>query len=165
MTESKDNPGYMGGIGKRSEARKLSYALKGAPMRTKDLRLNAVSGVAEARKLRDRITEMMRDREANPEDAMVYLVAANSDLSGGLDARPVGVTNGPSDMALVKRFMDKLPIGFLVFVWDREDEKQPIFGHARPLIVEDKRAISMNERALNTVANTIKRQLGITKAN
>ena len=43
--------------------------------------------------------------------------------------------DGAGDLALVTRFADKLPIGFLVFVWDRNDWKQLIWS-IRPLIVE-----------------------------
>jgi hypothetical protein len=134
-------------------------------MRTKDLRLNAVAGISEGRKLRDKLTALMLNADANPEDAMVYCVVASPDLSGGLDARPVGVTNGPSDLALAKQVMDKLPIGFLVFVLDKADPEEPVFGHMRPLIVEDQRAIKLNQRAFDTTVRAIKRQYGIDERN
>jgi hypothetical protein len=168
MTEAKDNAGYAGGIGKRRKGIRLSFALAGAPVRKKDLRLNAVGGVAEARKLRDRVTGIMQDHDAKPGEALVYLIVANPDLSGGLDTREVSISNGPADLELLQHVTGKLPIGFLVFVRDAKDKKQPVFGHARPLIVEGadgERSIAMNERALNAVNNAIKRQLGITKEN
>ena len=158
MTKTEPNAGYAGGIGKRSKARRLSYALKGAPMRTKDLKLNAVAGIAECRKLRDRVSELMKSAEADPADAMVFCVFANSDLSGSMNAE-MSLTNGPSDLALASRFVNAIPIGFLVFVQDKEDPQQPIFGHARPLIVEDPQALRLTERALVRATEKMKDRL------
>jgi len=158
MTESEPNAGYAEGIGKRSKARRLSYALKGAPMRKKDLRLNSMSGVAEARKLRDRVTELMKKAGASPEDGMVYIVFAKPDLSAVIPEE-LSLTNGPSDIALATKHVDALPIGLLVFVWDKRDPEQSVFGHHRPLIVEDPRAIRLNQQALTTAANLIQNQL------
>lgn len=152
------NPGYMAGIGQQSRVKQLGWALKGARRRTKDLRLNSMSGVAEARKLRDRITELMKDAEALPEDAMVYIVFAKPDMSAVIPTE-VSLTNGPSDIALATKYIDALPIGFLVFVWDKEDPQQSVFGHHRPLIVEDPRAIKLNEQALIAAANLIQKRL------
>jgi len=157
MTKIEPNAGYAGGIGKRSKARQLSYALKGAPMRQKDLRLNAIAAVAEGRKLRDKVSALMRNAEANPADAMVYCVFAKTDLSAVKPAE-MSLTNGPSDIALAAEYVDALAIGFLVFVWDKADAE--VFGHFRPLIVEDPRAHALNRNALETVASRIKQQLG-----
>ena len=144
------NPGYAGGIGMRSGVKRIGWALKGAPLRKKDLRLNALSGIAEGRKLRDRVTALMQDAAADPEDAIVLCVFATPDLSAVVPKfAQLGVSNGPADFALVKDHVNELPIGFLVFVWDRQDKEQPIFGHARPLIVEDPRGLELNERALH----------------
>jgi hypothetical protein len=165
MTKTEPNAGYAEGIAKRSKVRQLSYALAGAPKRIKDLRLNAIAAVAEGRKLRDRVTALMLKAEANPDDAMIFCVFAEPDLSRAKDAQPITVQNGASDLALATKFVDKLPIGFLVFVWDKADTEQPIFGHVRALIVEDPRAFALNARALDVVARAVKRALGIEKGN
>lgn len=153
-----DNPGYAAGIGQRTRAQQLAWALKGAPIRKKDLRLNAMSGVAEGRKLRDRVTALMKSAKAHPDDAMVFIVFATPDLSGYKPAQ-MSTTNGPSDLALATEYVDKLPIGFLVFVQDRQDRQQSIFGHYRPLIVNDPRAIKLNEQALTTTTQWIENHL------
>ncbi len=158
MEKQEGNPGFQAGIGQRSKTKRLAWALKGAPVRTKDLRLNAISGVAEARKLRDRVTALMLDAKAEPGDAMVYCVFARPDLSAVKSAE-MSLTNGPSDLALAKKYLDALPIGFLVFVWDRQDTRKSIFGHARPLIVEDPRAIQLNAQALRTETERIRNRL------
>ena len=156
MTKTEPNAGYAEGIGKRSKARQLSYALKGAPMRQKDLKLNSVAAVAEGRKLRDKVSALMLNAEANPADAMVYCVFATPDLSAFKPAE-MSLTNGPSDIALAMQYVDTLPIGFLVFVWDKTDSE--VFGHFRPLIVEDPRAEKLNRQALDKVASLIKQQI------
>jgi hypothetical protein len=159
MVVSDPNPGWAAGIGQRSRVKQLAWALKGAPMRKKDLRLNALTGIAEARKLRDRVTTLMTNAEANPEDAMVFCVFAEPDLSQLVPEvafLPVGST---SDIKLAGKHSDKLPIGFLVFVLDRLDPLRQIFGHARPLIVEDPRGPFMNAQALAAYENQIKRKL------
>ena len=125
-------------------------------MRKKDLRLNSLSGIAQARKLRDKVTGLMRDAGANPDDAIVLCVFAEPDLSPKLPMPAMlGVQNGASDLALAAQSVDKLPIGFLVFVVDRSDPQNPVFGHYRPLIVEDPRAIALNEKALQTCGQLI----------
>jgi hypothetical protein len=159
--EKEPNPGFAGGIAKRSPIQRLAWALKGAEqLRKKDLRLNAMAAIAEGRKIRDRVTAMMRNAGAAPEDARVYCVFAEPDifaeqsddvaaiLSGLDDESPIPgrarlrVQNGASDIKLATKFMDKLPIGFLIFVWDRNDwardvpEKFVVWS-IRPLIVED----------------------------
>jgi hypothetical protein len=141
------NPGYAGGIAKRREVIRLGWQLKGAPMRKKDLRLNSVAGIAEGRKLRDKVSSLMKEAKADPADAMVLCVFARPDLSEAKSAE-MSITNGPADLALATKYVNELPIGFLVFVWDRQDPARSIFGHARPLIVEDPRALDLTEQAL-----------------
>jgi hypothetical protein len=170
MTEAEGNPGYRAGMGRGSKTQRLGWALKGAPLRTKDLRLNAIGGIAEGRKLRDKVTRLMLDAKhaLNPEDAMVYCVFAEPDLSAFVQGKTVAVLpvkNGSADLELAKQFVDKLPIGYLVFVLDTADPKRPVFGHARPLIVEDPRGIEMNAKALETVTNTIKSRMGLVGEN
>jgi len=156
----KGNMGFQAGIGQRSKVQRLAWALKGAPLRTKDLRLNTVAGIAEARKVRDRVTTLMQEAEATPEDAMVLCVFAEPDLSALVpEAAFIPVRNGANDLKLLTRNLDKLPIGFLVFVWDRKDPQRSIFGHARPLIVEDPRGIDLNYQALRKYEQEIKQRL------
>jgi len=160
MVKTETNPGWAAGIGQRSRVKQLAWALKGAPMRKKDLRLNTLAAVVEARKLRDRVTALMTQAEANPEDAMVLCAFAEPDLSALVpEIAYLPVKGGAADLALAARHPDKLPIGFLVFVWDRTDPQQSVFGHARPLIVEDPRAIEMNTQALLAYTHRIENRL------
>jgi hypothetical protein len=170
MTDAEGNPGYRAGMGRGSKNQRLGWALKGAPLRTKDLRLNALGGIVEGRKLRDKVTALMLKKEANPEDAMVYCVFAEPELSGAafIDGKPdtvavLPLTNGTADLELAKKFVGKLPIGFLVFVLDTADTERHVFGHTRPLIVTDKRAVAMMDKALESVTHTIKRRMGLLR--
>ena len=163
MVGSKPNPGWAAGIAQRSRAKQLAWALKGAPLRKKDLRLSAMAGIAEARKVRDRVTALMTEADANPEDAMVFCAFAEPDLSALVPRLAyLPVKNGSNDLALAADNIDKVPIGFLIFVWDRQDPQQSIFGHARPLIVEDPRGIELNARALKAYERKIKNRLAET---
>ncbi len=161
MVNAEVNPGWAAGIGQSSRVKQLAWALKGAPLRKKDLRLNALAGIVEARKLRDRVTALMTQADANPEDAMVFCLFAEPDLSALVSGPPValGLQNGASDLALAARYANKLPIGFLVLVVDRADPQRPVFGHARPLIVEDPRGIDLNEKALRQLMRVIENSL------
>lgn len=135
-------------------------------MRKKDLRLNALGAVAEGRKLRDRVTATMTREGLDPEDGMVLCIFAEPDLSGlfGFFHVPVK-SNAVREIEVVQQHTDKLPVGFLVFVRDTNDAKQPIFGHARPLIVEDPRGPLLNELALHTYARQIEAKLTPGKSN
>jgi len=161
MVKTETNPGWAAGIGQRSRVKQLAWALKGAPLRKRDLRLNTLAGIVEARKLRDRVTALMTQADANPEDAMVFCAFAEPDLSALVPGPPValGLQNGASDLALVAQYVDKLPIGFLVLVIDRQDPQQSVFGHARPLIVEDPRGIDLNEKAFSRLMRVIENSL------
>jgi hypothetical protein len=160
MVAAEKNPGWAAGIAQRSRNKQLGWALKGAPMRKKDLRLNALGGIAEGRQLRDRVTALMTRAGAEPEDAMVLCVFAEPDLSAIVPPPAhLSVNDNASDLKLAADYSGKLPIGFLVFVIDRNDAQQPIFGHARPLIVEDARAIDLNGKALETFTRMIKGRL------
>jgi hypothetical protein len=160
MVTTEPNAGFAAGIGQRSRKDRLAWALKGAPLRKKDLRLNALTGIAECRKLRDRVTTMMTAADANPEDAIVFCVFAEPDLSAlAPEMAIVGLQNGVSDLKLASQYIEKLPIGFLVFVRDLADHQQSIFGHARPLIVEDPRSIELNQRALLLFGHSIQERL------
>jgi hypothetical protein len=157
-----NNPGWAAGIGQSSPVKRLAWALKGATLRKKDLRLNALSGISEGRKLRDKVTALMQDAGANPADGIVYCLFAEPDLSAlapGLPVAKLELQNGASDLALASQFIDKLPIGFLVLVVDRSDPQRPVYGHARPLIVEDPRGVDMNEKALSKLMRIIESNL------
>jgi hypothetical protein len=99
----------------------------------------------------------MTGPETHPEDALVFIVFAKPDMSAFIPEE-ITITNGASDIALAKKYMETLPIGFLVFVWDKK--QQYVDGHDRPLIVSDPRAIALNGRALHKVASLIKKRIG-----
>jgi hypothetical protein len=160
MVAEEINPGWAAGIGQRSRVKKLAWALKGAPLRTKDLRLTAMGGIVEARRLRDKVTALMTKADASPEDAMVFCLFAEPDLSRlapGL--AELLAHDSAADLGEAAKYSGKLPIGFLVFVLDRNDPQQPILGHARPLIVEDPRGIELNGSALHMATQALTRRL------
>lgn len=107
--------------------------------------MSSLIAVAEARKLRDSLTTKLTSKKINPEDGIVQIVFAVPDLSSLRSVRTVELTTA-KDMGLASEFASHLAIGFLVWVWDRE-EKQ-IYGHARPLIVSDPRSLDLNSQAL-----------------
>lgn len=150
---AEQNAGFAAGIAQRSKVQRIAWALKGAPMRKKDLRVDAMGGVAEGRKLRDRITALMTREKLDPEDAMVMCVFAEPDLTaliGELLYLPVKSKGALAEIKAVERYADKLPVGFLVIVLDTNDPQRPVYGHARPLIVEDPRGPLLNELALHS---------------
>ncbi len=131
-------------------------------MRKKDLRLNAMGGIVEGRKLRDRVTDLMTREKLNPEDAMVLCVFAEPDLTaiiGEVLYLPVTSKGALAEIKAVERYADKLPVGFLVIVRDTNDPKKPVYGHARPLIVEDPRGPLLNELALHTYMKRIENKM------
>jgi hypothetical protein len=147
--ETRRNPGFAAGIAKRTTGERLHWTLKAAPMRKKDLKLSALEAVAAGRKLRNDISAKMVRAELSPEDAIVSIVFAKPDLSA-FNPRllNIEVTANGHDLNLAQEFAGELAIGFLVFVWDRKGETAPIYGHVRPLIVEDPRAWELNAAAL-----------------
>ena len=169
MVKEATNPGFKAGIAQRSGTKRVGWVLAGAPPRKKDMRLNAVGGVVEGRKLRDRVTNMLvkaqPDNPDNPENGRVYVVFAEPDLSAVAGAPLLPVKNGASDLALAAQFVDKLPIGFLVYVLDTADPEQPVYGHMRPLIVSDVRAAALNDQAFRVVTKVMKRQFGLDESN
>jgi hypothetical protein len=151
------NAGYNAGIAKRNKKERLAWTLKGAPLRSKDMQLTAIGALAEGRKLRDSITKKMRASAIDPDEAIVSIVFAHSDLSA-LNPRFLAVPVKASTAAEIEgatSYVDDLPIGFLVFVWDKPEQK--IFGHARPLIVEDPRSLALNEQALRVFERHLRR--------
>jgi hypothetical protein len=161
MAAVEQNQGFAAGIAQRSKVQRLAWALKGAQkLRKKDLKLNALAAIAEGRKLRDKVTLLMTEAHADPMNAMVFCVFAEPDLSAlvpELAYLPPG--DDSKDMGRLKKNAEKLPIGFLVFVRDTQDPKKPIFGHARPLIVEDPRGPLLNELALHSYTRKIEAKL------
>ncbi len=174
MVKTETNPGWAAGIGQRSRVQQFGWALTGAPSRKKDLRLNALSAIAEGRKLRDRVTAWMRNEGVDPADARVYCVFTDSDAFRAPDVTDPYLTDldvehiptlarlkaddGAGDLALVTRVADKRPIGFLIFVWDRNDWKQLIWS-IRPLIVEDHSATTANAAAMRSEKQRIETKL------
>jgi hypothetical protein len=162
MIEKPTNPGWAAGVGKRSDAERLAWALKGAPMRKKDLRLTPMGAMAEGRKLRERITALMTQKKLNPDNAMVFCVFAAPDLSTlfpGMVHFPV-VDRGMQDLKMASDAarLNLLPIGFVVFVLDvdRDPEYLHLYGHQRPLIVEDPRVEALLTTARESYSRWIK---------
>ncbi len=154
------NAGFSAGIGMNSQATRVGWALKGGPRRRKDLRLSALAGVVEGRKLRDKVSGLMRAAEASPDDAMVLCVFAEPDLSTLVrEVLVLPVIDNGSDIKAALLHADKLPIGFAVFVLDRADAAQPIISHARHLIVQDKRGPLLCEMARAAYERKIKHKL------
>jgi hypothetical protein len=141
------NPGFSAGIAQRSSAERIAWALSGAPRRKKDLRLSPLAAIAEGRKLRDRITEIMGRGGLRPEDAYVCCVFAKNDLSRLSNAPPefISVKEGVMELESVKRHTEETPIGLLIFIFDRLEKE--VRGHARPLLL-DERSLQLNEQAL-----------------
>jgi hypothetical protein len=159
------NPGYEAGIKQRKGKEQLAWRLMGAPLRKKDLRLTAIGGLAEGRKLRDSITAKLQQAGINPEEGIVYIVFAKPDLSAwSPQLVQVPIQSAPEkEIKHAGDFAAYLPIGFLVFVWDKADER--ILGHARPLIVEDPRSLEYNEQARKLAERAILRQIRGEGAN
>jgi hypothetical protein len=154
------NAGFDAGIRMKSAHKRLGWALKGAPLRKKDLRLSALAGIAEGRKLRDKVSGLMRDAGANPADAMVLCVFAQQDLSALVsEVLVLPVSDNGTDVKAALEHADKLPIGFAIFVLDRADNEQPIISHARPLVVEDPRGPLLCEMARQAYERKIKGKL------
>lgn len=151
------NAGYDAGIAKHKKKERLAWTLKAALLRSKDLKLTALGALAEGRKLRDSITTKLAKTRIDPEEAVVCVVFARPDLSALVQKFPiVPLTPAPATEAKhAATYAGKLPIGFLVFIWDKEEEK--IFGHARPLIVEDSRSFDLNAQAAAIFEQYIRR--------
>ena len=140
--------GFAAGIAKRAPRERLHWTLKGAPVRKKDLRLTALQAVGNARALRNDISEKMTRAGLPPEDAHICIVFARPDFSELLPLLPIPVTANGRDLELAQQFTGSLAIGLLVFVWDKKGPTAPIYGHVRPLIVEDSRALDLNAKAV-----------------
>jgi hypothetical protein len=187
------NPGYASGIAKRTLLQRLAWALKGAEgLRKKDLRLSAMAAIAKGREIRERVTDLMLKAGADPADARVYCVFVNpavfAEPPEGADAETIdsfidAQTQGPApklarlrvndeieDFKLAAKFKDDSPIGFLIFVWDRNDwarndPRSYVIPSMRPLIVENSRATGLNAYAMRKekqkIDNQLKRVAGV----
>lgn len=154
------NPGYAAGIAKRTAGERLHWTLKAAPMRKKDLRLSALEAVAAGRKLRNDISAKMLKAELLPEDATVSIAFAQPDLSALIPLLlPIPITGNGHDIQIAQQFVGSLPIGFLIFVWDKNGKNAPIYGHVRPLIVENPRALDLNALALRAYEKKLRSNL------
>jgi len=179
------NPGFARGIAKRSPIERMAWALKGAAdLRKKDLKLNSMTAIAEGRKIRDRVSAMMQRAGADAEDARIYCVFTDAEAFAEVDpiADPelsaldvfytpklarLRVKNGPSDIKLAAAFVDKLPTGFLIFVWDRKhwaqnDPRKSVIWTIRPLIVENHLGTTTNAAAMRSEKRKIEDQLAKT---
>jgi hypothetical protein len=178
------NPGFVSGIAKRTPLQRLAWALKGAEgLRKKDLRLSAMAAIAEGREIRERVTDLVLRAGADPEDARVYCVfvnqAAFAEPPEDADAETIdSFINAPrvprlarlrvkddiSDFKLAAEFREALPIGFLIFVWDRNDwaRNDPgryVIPSIRPLIIEHSRATGLNAFAMREEKKAIEKHL------
>ena len=151
------NAGYDAGIAKHKRKERLAWTLKGAPLRTKDLKLSAIGALAEGRKLRNSITEKMEKSGINPDEAVIGIVFSEPGLSALIPKFPIVpvIPSSTVEVDIAGRFADKTPIGFFVFIWDKADQK--IFGHSRPLIVEDPRSLALNAQALRVFERHLRR--------
>ena len=161
MVTEERNPGFTKGIAQRSKVQRLAWALKGAPMRKKDLKLNALGAIVEGRRLRDKVTGLMQEAGADPMDAMVLCVFAEPDLSAlakGLFYLPPAQKTA-DEIAAAASVANKTPIGFQVWVADKSDpDELHVFGHFRPLIVEDKRGVLLNALAFELYGAEIQKR-------
>jgi hypothetical protein len=130
-------------------------------MRKKDLRVNAIGAIAEGRKLRDKVTRLMIEAGADPMDAIVLCVFSEPDLFAL--AKEVlylpPVQKPAQEIAAAATVADKTPIGFQVWVADKSaPDTLHVFGHFRPLIVEDKRSLLLNALAFELYGAEIQKR-------
>lgn len=160
--------------------RVFRQSLAGAP-RKKDLKLTPMGAIAEGRKLRERVTGLMRGAESDPADARVYCVFVDADAFAvpDLEADPdltaydeahfgrqprlarLRVSDSAGDVRAVTQFSNMLPIGFLIFMWDRNAWKR-VRWTIRPLIVEDHSATTLNAAAMRSEQKRIETKLAET---
>jgi len=145
----KPNEGFAAGIATRSSIERLAWALKGAPLRKKDLLLSPLGAVAEGRKLRDSITAKMRQSSLDPTDAAIFIAFAKPDFTALSEDSaetliPV-VPDHNGEIVIAAKNGRNTPIGLVVLL---RDEAEGIFGHVRPLLV-DPVSLRLNEQALS----------------
>jgi hypothetical protein len=136
--------GYKAGIKKASKAERLGWALKGSPRRTAEKALNVVQAVAEGRRLAQTMAAKLKAARLPAGDGGICAVFSNADLS---KSEYVGfpVSDDKSDLRIIHKFQTWVPLGYLVFVLDRE--KKQFIGHVRPLRL-DKPAVQLLEAQL-----------------
>jgi hypothetical protein len=126
--------GYKAGIKKASKAERLGWALKGSPRRAAEKALNVVQAVAEGRRLAQTMAEKLKAARLPAGDGGICAVFGNADLS---KSEYVGfpVSDDKSDLQIIQKFQTWIPLGYLVFVLDRE--KKQFIGHVRPLRLDE----------------------------
>jgi len=136
--------GYKAGIKKASKAERLGWALKGSPRRTAEKALTVVQAVAEGRRLAQTMAEKLKAAGLPVADGGICAVFGNANLSksehGGFP-----VSNDKSDLQIIQKFQSWNPLGYLVFVLDRENKQ--FIGHVRPLRL-DKPSLRLLETEL-----------------
>src|ERR1017187_410125 len=118
-------------------------SIKAGRQRQEDARLSPIVGVAEAIKVRDKVTANMIQQNLDPLDARVYLVFAEPDLSGLFGERLYVTPNAALDAKMVRilrKAAGKLPLGLLIYLMDKSNpERWDLMGQKRPFIVNDAR--------------------------
>lgn len=118
-------------------------SIKAGRQRQEDARLSPIVGVAEAIKVRDKVTANMIQQSLDPLDARVYLVFSEPDLSGLFGERLYVPPNAALDTKMVRtlrRAEGKLPLGLLIYLVDKSNPEQyELLGQKRPFIVNDAR--------------------------
>lgn len=128
---------------------------------TDQMVLASSMAIAEGRKLRDSITAKLQAESPpiDPEDGVVVIVFAKRDFSE-LNTEFFEIpVNSPLEIEIkaATKHAGETPIGFLVAIRDQNERK--LFTHARPLIVEDPRALALNERAYRVWDKTLRAAL------
>lgn len=153
------NSGYAAGIARESAAKRLAWALSGAPLRKRDFRLTPIGAVAAARELRDSVSEKMRSARLDPEDAIVAPVFARADMNA-LEPHFRGLSveaEAQQEIEIATTNASSIAISAAIFIVDRESGC--VFGHARPFIVEDGRALRLSAQAVRVFGRHIRRAL------
>jgi hypothetical protein len=139
--------GYKAGIKKASKAERLGWALKGSPRRTEDKPLNVVQAVAEGRRLTQTMTEKLKAAKLPAGDGGILVVFGDTHLTKS-DCAAFPPADDASDLKTIKKFQTWSPLGYLVFILDRE--KKNFIGHVRPLRL-DRASLRLLEAALAKV--------------
>ena len=136
--------GYKAGIKKASKAERLGWALKGSPRRTSEKSLNVVQAVAEGRRLAQTMAEKLKAAKLPKGDGGICVVFGNRDLTNS-DYTGFPQLDDTADLKIIQKFQNWAPLGYLVFVLDRE--KKAFIGHVRPLRL-DKPSLRLLEAEL-----------------
>lgn len=131
--------------------------MSGAPIRKSDLKLTPIGALAEARRLRLSVTDKSKVWGVDPNDIIIAPAFADSHLARLVPRLHVVSVecDMKTEIEAVCANATNTAVGLLVFVWDRES--QNLFGHARPLIVNDPRALNLNAQAVRVFGKHIQR--------